>query len=732
MATGGKRGWRRALGSTLLAAALWAALPAPSPAQLPPPVGDAVDGVVDQLPPPVAGPVEDVLDQLPPVPVPAPVPDRRPAAEPDADRHRGAEARGDRRAGPRRPPRARRRAGKRAGRRGPSCGPPAAAAPASRPARRSAPPAAAPAPTQLVADRGRRDAEPASSPAARRRPVAARPPSFASRVTGQAGDIVRAIPSAILWALGGISAIAIGLALNAYWQSRRRVALEAQRAELLDDIGLLSRALLPAMPEGLGVAVSAAYRPADGPAAGGDFYDVFAIGDERVGVLLGDVSGHGRESVTQAALARYTLRTLLAAGDPPGEALARADVLLARDLRPNFVTVIAGVYDAQTGELTYAKAGHAPPIVLGADYDPDAEEPAPPIGHRRLASTGRSTGSGSARGCRCACSPTGCRTRRWARSGSAATPSRGCSRRRRRPTPACCSKPSRVPRPASATTPPRSCSAAAVHKSVRARCCHRGVDLHDDGWAILSKPPGRRDLGEHELWQRSLARSRRRRDYAALQRTPVYRKKRALVSAALLTATVLAPTHDAAKAQGTAVTSTGEMLRIGSRGPAVAELQRLLGVSADGVFGRQTRRAVRSYQAAHGLEVDGIAGPITRGALRGGGGGGASQRLPASTTIAVQRALGIGADGVFGRQTRRAVRAFQASHGLEVDGVVGPQTLGALGISGAAAPVPGGGGGGSAVAAARTKLGRRTRSAASARRRGTARASPSGRSRRRA
>jgi serine phosphatase RsbU (regulator of sigma subunit) len=97
-------------------------------------------------------------------------------------------------------------------------------------------------------------------------------------------------------------------------------------------------------------------------------------------MLLGDVSGHGRESVTQAALARYTLRTLLAAGHPPGEALARADELLARDLRPNFVTVIACVYDPGTGELTYAKAGHAPPIVLGATHHPDAERPVPPIG----------------------------------------------------------------------------------------------------------------------------------------------------------------------------------------------------------------------------------------------------------------------------------------------------------------------------------------------------------------
>ncbi len=200
-------------------------------------------------------------------------------------------------------------------------------------------------------------------------------------MVGGVDRIIRAVPPAIFWSLAGLVLLALGLAVDAYWQSRRRAAAEAQRAELLDDIGLLSLALLPPVPDGLdGVAVSAAYRPADGPAAGGDFYDVFTLGDERVCVLLGDVSGHGRESVTQAALARYTLRTLLAAGHPPAETLARADGLLARELQPNFVTVIAGVYDPGTGELTYAKAGHAPPIVLGAAHDPAAEEPVPPLG----------------------------------------------------------------------------------------------------------------------------------------------------------------------------------------------------------------------------------------------------------------------------------------------------------------------------------------------------------------
>lgn len=57
------------------------------------------------------------------------------------------------------------------------------------------------------------------------------------------------------------------------------------------------------------------------------------------------------------------------------------------------------------------------------------------------------------------------------------------------------------------------------------------------------------------------------------------------------------------------------VLKMGSRGPTVAKLQRKLRISADGVYGRKTRAAVKRYQRRRGLVADGIAGPQTLAAL---------------------------------------------------------------------------------------------------------------------
>jgi hypothetical protein len=144
--------------------------------------------------------------------------------------------------------------------------------------------------------------------------------------------------------------------------------LERQRAELLSDLGVMQATLVPVIPERLGgLSVSVAYRPADGPAAGGDFYDLLALGPDKVAIVLGDVAGHGRGALTQAALTRYTLRAYLQAGLEPRAALALAGAVLAEPGDKQFATVVVAVHDSANGTLTYASAGHPPPISSGFD-----------------------------------------------------------------------------------------------------------------------------------------------------------------------------------------------------------------------------------------------------------------------------------------------------------------------------------------------------------------------------
>ena len=167
--------------------------------------------------------------------------------------------------------------------------------------------------------------------------------------------------------------IILALLLLAIWfgvrsrvAARRAKRLESQRATLMRDVGAMQAALVPELPARVGaLAVSVAYRPAEGPAAGGDFYDVFALERGKVAVILGDVAGHGHEALKQAALTRYTLRAYLQTGLEPRAALALAGRVLADPETEHYATVAAAVYDARDGRLTYASAGHPPPILHG-------------------------------------------------------------------------------------------------------------------------------------------------------------------------------------------------------------------------------------------------------------------------------------------------------------------------------------------------------------------------------
>ena len=139
-----------------------------------------------------------------------------------------------------------------------------------------------------------------------------------------------------------------------------------------------------------------------------------------------------------------------------------------------------------------------------------------------------------------------------------------------------------------------------------------------------------RDLASRELWQRELERSRRRRALAPVARKELARKRR--LSAAIVSAVLAGHAAPAAAGGRSATSGPGEErggrqivelrdgslpLARGSVGDLVAEVQRKLGVAADGIFGPQTERAVRAFQARAGLASDGIVGPLTWSALFG-------------------------------------------------------------------------------------------------------------------
>jgi peptidoglycan hydrolase-like protein with peptidoglycan-binding domain len=131
------------------------------------------------------------------------------------------------------------------------------------------------------------------------------------------------------------------------------------------------------------------------------------------------------------------------------------------------------------------------------------------------------------------------------------------------------------------------------------------------------------DLSSHAPWLESKRRSRARR-FEAARRLRRLRGRRSVIAVALASLSLA----------GGALASGGSLgtRAVHSAGGTVVALQQALGIAADGIYGPQTRRAVRAYQSNHGLLVDGIAGPQTLGSLGLAASGGASASTSGSSS----------------------------------------------------------------------------------------------------
>ena len=96
---------------------------------------------------------------------------------------------------------------------------------------------------------------------------------------------------------------------------------------------------------------------------GGDFYDVIVLPGGRLGLLIADVSDKGMPAALFMALTRTLIRAVVVNTPSPAETLQRVNALIIPDNRQSmFVTAVYGVLSIESGEFTYANAGHNPPV----------------------------------------------------------------------------------------------------------------------------------------------------------------------------------------------------------------------------------------------------------------------------------------------------------------------------------------------------------------------------------
>ena len=148
-------------------------------------------------------------------------------------------------------------------------------------------------------------------------------------------------------------------------QRRCRPRPSARRSALLQAAALPTT--LPALP---GVRIAAVYEPADPrQPVGGDWYDVFALSDNRVALVIADVAGHGHRAAVFMVQVRNVFRAIAAEHTEPDDVLIRANDVTARLNEPDgpFVTCCFAVLDIAARTLRWAQAGHFSPLIVLAD-----------------------------------------------------------------------------------------------------------------------------------------------------------------------------------------------------------------------------------------------------------------------------------------------------------------------------------------------------------------------------
>lgn len=128
--------------------------------------------------------------------------------------------------------------------------------------------------------------------------------------------------------------------------------------------------IFPAFPEHKEIDIYASMDPAK--EVGGDFYDFFLVGKDRLALVMADVSGKGVPAALFMVIAKTLIKNRAQLGEEPAVVLERVNNQLCENNEADmFVTVWLGIYELSTGRLTYTNAGHECPAVMraGGSYE---------------------------------------------------------------------------------------------------------------------------------------------------------------------------------------------------------------------------------------------------------------------------------------------------------------------------------------------------------------------------
>ena len=140
--------------------------------------------------------------------------------------------------------------------------------------------------------------------------------------------------------------------------TRERLETEVQLARQIQE------AFIPkTLPVPPGWELAARWRTAR--QVGGDFYDIFELPKNRIGLFIADVADKGIPAALFMALTRTLMRAAVLQTNSPAEALRQVNDLLYPDCEQGmFVTAVYAVLDTVSGRLVYANAGHNPPLSI--------------------------------------------------------------------------------------------------------------------------------------------------------------------------------------------------------------------------------------------------------------------------------------------------------------------------------------------------------------------------------